>query len=320
MAKAEQAEGVEPVVVEDPPSNTAETPQETAGGDSAADAIGGAGTAPDAPEGLPVGSYRDAAPFLRRPFTERAVKFKVQATWPKAGPNAALIVPYIDARLVVERLNTVCPDLWHDEYGEPGDTLLCRLTIDGITRPDVGSGYRGKGLYSDALKRAAVKFGVGVSLYAVPKLILNKAEGLKDTQSNGKPSLALTDDGERLCRRRYLQWLVDHGQQAFGPALDHGDLEGAAGDVEADQPEGEQTGDPVPPPEPPLTDDEAAAIRWTLHTKYDELKGVAGNWREVLPPARFNSYLTSTQHSHDRMREFVAHLDQLIGEAKAAQS
>jgi hypothetical protein len=184
-------------------------------------------------DGCPVETYKDAAPLLRRPFTPAAVKFKVQATWPKGNPTGGLIVAYIDARLVVERLNMVCPDLWSDEYAQGAGGLLCALTVDGLTRSDIGSDYVGKGLYSDALKRAAVKFGVGVSLYAIPKMMLNKGADMKETNAGGKQSLALTEAGERKCRKLYADWLKEQGTKAFGEPLDHGDVEDAAGDHEA---------------------------------------------------------------------------------------
>ena len=176
---------------------------------------------------LPVDAYREAAPLLRRPFTAAAVKFKVQATWPKDKPEAALIVAYIDARLAIERLNLVCPHLWEDDYKSIGDGLMwCYLTVDGITRRDVGEG-KGKGLVSDALKRAAVHFGVGVSLYAIPKIVLKTSDG-HVVLKQGK--LALTPSGEGRCRTIYEMWLDTRGTQAFGEPLDHGDVDDAAGD------------------------------------------------------------------------------------------
>lgn len=194
---------------------------------------------------FPVGSFRDAAIHLRRPFTERAVRFKLQTATPKEAPVRGLVVCYIDARLAIERLNHVCPQLWHDEYEPlPDSLLMCRLTVDGISRIDVGSGaqfgteHRGKGAYSDAFKRAAVKFGVGVSLYAVPKMWLNKTDGhLKDSNSRAGKSLVLTDAGELRCRELYAQWLMTAGTQAFGEPLDHGDVADSAGDLEVGAPE-----------------------------------------------------------------------------------
>ena len=85
---------------------------------------------------------------------------------------------YITARSVMNRLDYVLgPENWWDEYEPHEDSVLCRLTIrlpDGstITKADAG-GYAGmqdagdddKSGYSDAFKRAAVKFGVGRHLY-----------------------------------------------------------------------------------------------------------------------------------------------------------
>jgi hypothetical protein len=185
------------------------------------------------PVQFPLSSYREAARHMRRPFTPAAIKFKVQATWPKDSPANALIVSYMDARLVVDRLNLLLPDLWQDpEYVHDGQLLICRLTVDGITRQDVGEGS-GKALYSDAFKRAAVKFGIGVSLYAVPKMIL-KGSDVRAIQAGGKKSLAMTSDGERTVRAIYETWLENHGKAAFGEPLDHGDVEGAQGDYEAE--------------------------------------------------------------------------------------
>ncbi len=190
---------------------------------------------------FPVESFREAAPHLRRPFTPAAVKFKVQATWPKGSPTGGLIVAYIDARLVVERLNLICPHLWRDEYQPVGNgQMWCALTLDGITRHDVGEG-QGKGLVSDALKRAAVRFGVGVSLYAIPKMILKVEKGeLKPARD----SLEMTPSGETTVRGIYKVWLNQHGTKAFGEPLDHGDVENAQGDPEADEPAAASPADP----------------------------------------------------------------------------
>lgn len=209
---------------------------------------------------FPVESFKAAAPHLRRPFTPAAVKWKVQATW----SGGALIVGYIDARLVVERLNLVCPHLWMDEY-QPvdGDRLMCRLTIDGITRHDIGEGYQGKGLWSDAFKRAAVKFGVGVSLYAIPQTFLNEQQGHLKKRKDG---YVLTPDGERACRDRYAAWLETVGTSGFGVPLDHGDVEGSQGDAEAPEP---AAASPVAPvAQPSLI---PAAVATQLYTEADRI-------------------------------------------------
>jgi len=48
--------------------------------------------------------------------------------------------------------------------------VKCRLTVLGVTKEDVGEGGTLKAAFSDALKRAAVKFGVGRHLYEMEKV------------------------------------------------------------------------------------------------------------------------------------------------------
>lgn len=169
---------------------------------------------------LPVDSLREAAPILRRPFTPAAVKFKPQSK--NKDNTKTMCVAFIDARLVVERLNLVCPHLWSEQPEQVGAGLMrCHLTIDGVTHRDVGEG-QGKALESDALKRAAVRFGVGVSLYAIPQMWID-----------GAPKF-LSDVHQRELRKRYEKWLREVGVSAFGEPLDHGDVEGSQGDAEVD--------------------------------------------------------------------------------------
>ena len=247
---------------------------------------------------LPVDSYREAAPHLRRPFTPEAVKWKVQA--------GTLVVPYIDARLAIERLNRALPHLWQDEY-EPiagGKGLLCRLTIDGITRFDVGEKYTGKGLYSDAFKRAAVKFGVGVSLYALPKVFLSFEDGhLKKGEKN---AVYLTDSGRQRLDSGYRAWLKKTGEPMFGPVLDHGDVADAMGDVEAGV-EAPAADAPEPAPQK-LTDSRGKALIAGAEKLYADLpkeaKGAKG-----LTPAAFKRSLEGAWHSHETLEKLIADLE-----------
>lgn len=81
---------------------------------------------------------------------------------------------YIDARYVMERLDAaVGPFGWTDTYREVDGGVVCTISIslDGevwVPKSDVGtpSKIEGvKGRYSDAFKRAAVKWGIGRDLY-----------------------------------------------------------------------------------------------------------------------------------------------------------
>ncbi len=85
---------------------------------------------------------------------------------------------YITARTAMNRLDSVLgPENWWDEYIPGENSVVCKLTVrlpDGsvLTKSDAG-GYAGmadqgdddKSGFSDAFKRAAVKFGVGRYLY-----------------------------------------------------------------------------------------------------------------------------------------------------------
>ncbi len=99
----------------------------------------------------------------------------------KVSGNRAMVIWYIDARDVMDRLDQVVGVArWQDEYDcLPDGCVVCRLSVwlnqDMVTKVDVGSpseqpddGDKRKAAFSDALKRAAVKFGVGRYLYAIP--------------------------------------------------------------------------------------------------------------------------------------------------------
>lgn len=114
---------------------------------------------------------------LADPFERREVKFKPQMV----KNNRCLAMAYIDARLIQDRLDEVLGvENWADRYTIlPDGSVMCRLSIKlgdrWITKTDVGSpseqpdgGDRLKAAFSDALKRAAVKFGIGRYLYRLP--------------------------------------------------------------------------------------------------------------------------------------------------------
>lgn len=182
---------------------------------------------------FPLDSYRDAALELRRPFEVKALKWKVQAQWPKGGtPTGGLIVCYVDRGLVIDRLNVVVPHLWSPTFTDLGGShMLCKLTVDNVTREDVGEGGTLKARYSDSLKRAAVHFGVGVSLTRIPQSRLTvKDGGLRTFGQEGKEQLEITQSGLDRLRDRYQKWLDEVGTTAYGDPFSHGDLGDAQGD------------------------------------------------------------------------------------------
>lgn len=96
----------------------------------------------------------------------------------KARQQAGRTFHYVTARVVMNRLDKVLgPECWWDEYQPFENSVLCKLSIrlpDGqvLTKQDAGGvagmqdpGDDDKSAFSDALKRAAVKLGVGRYLY-----------------------------------------------------------------------------------------------------------------------------------------------------------
>jgi hypothetical protein len=114
------------------------------------------------------------AQALAAPFDPDEVKFKAQTV----SGNRALAVPFVDARVIQDRLDDVLGVMgWQDKYEPlPDGSVVCALSIrlgtEWVTKMDVGGeseqpdgGDRRKAAFSDALKRAAVKFGIGRYLY-----------------------------------------------------------------------------------------------------------------------------------------------------------
>lgn len=114
---------------------------------------------------------------LSAPFDLKEVKFKPQVVQ----GNRALALAYVDARAIQDRLDDVLGvEGWQDEYELlPDGSVVCRLRLkigdEWVVKMDVGGpseqpdgGDRMKAAFSDALKRAAVKFGLGRYLYRLP--------------------------------------------------------------------------------------------------------------------------------------------------------
>lgn len=120
---------------------------------------------------LPEPWSEDFVRVLRAPFPTDAVGWVVVATTnklPKDDPNyRECWAPYVEAPHIRDRLDQVAgADGWSVDLEAVGSTdIICRLTIAGITRADVGSGKGAdeplKAAATDAMKRAAATFGIG---------------------------------------------------------------------------------------------------------------------------------------------------------------
>lgn len=133
-----------------------------------------------------------AIELLSAPFAESELKERTGRTV----NGKTLVLPYVDAVTVMDRLDSALGmDGWSDEYSliSPG-VIQCRLscrmesghwvTKSGVGASDMAGSHAdaAKAAASDALKRAAVKFGVGRYLYSLP-------EKWKDpSKPDGKPA------------------------------------------------------------------------------------------------------------------------------------
>ena len=222
----------------------------------------------------------EAARDLRRPISPDEVRFKVQAVrWTKRDGHdkvatAAQVVAYIDARTVVARLNLLFPGHWQaptdalplemrltrrnadgtltpirlaDQGEVKADHTLyyrCRLQIADAAFEDVGAGDDPKAAYSDAIKRVAVRAGIGESLYAMdsPWLRVGDADNQLRVSRAGKPYL--DERNTRWLRRMYEAWLTRAGA-IFGEPLPHAPaptLPGAPETTADDAPGAQTTG------------------------------------------------------------------------------
>lgn len=130
---------------------------------------------------------------LRIPFSAEQIRWRIGNK--SKNKDKATALAYIDARDVMDRLDQVVgPENWQDDYiAEPPRTVrkkdkynnqyyneqicgrvMCKLSVrigdEWITKSDAAgeTNVEGeKGGFSDAFKRAAVKFGIGRDLYSI---------------------------------------------------------------------------------------------------------------------------------------------------------
>lgn len=113
----------------------------------------------------------EKATALRRPFPPESV-----GQLPKGG----VMLDYVGHAAVTDRLLTVDP-MWTwepfalDAEGLPAPdaqgNLWIRLTVCGVTRIGVGDGKNAKERIGDAIRNAAMRFGVALDLWAKENLV-----------------------------------------------------------------------------------------------------------------------------------------------------
>ena len=125
-----------------------------------------------------VKTSEDLAFELSKQFSKDQIQWRVQRQ--TRDGTSALVLAYVDARTVQDRLNEVMGiDGWQCKHISYGAKTICHLGLkfnnEWIWRSD-GAGDRNfdadKGAISDSLKRAAVHFGVGRHLYDLPSVFV----------------------------------------------------------------------------------------------------------------------------------------------------
>lgn len=109
------------------------------------------------------------------PFPRKDIEFRVSRASPKT--KKLCVLAYITARAIMDRLDSVFGiEGWKDEYEVLPTGVKCRLAVriteSWISKEDVAPFTNIealKGAFSDSLKRAGVKFGIGRYLYELPE-------------------------------------------------------------------------------------------------------------------------------------------------------
>lgn len=147
---------------------------------------------------------------LQEPFGEEDLEWRIQRGGVKNGRPWAMVVPYVAARAVAQRLDDVFGVTgWSDHYAQgPQGGVMCTIAVEGCSKSDAAENTEiepVKGGISDAFKRAAVKFGIGRYLYRINgTLWANVHEG------GSRQGVVKDDSG----KKHYFKWdppsLPDH--------------------------------------------------------------------------------------------------------------
>ena len=146
---------------------------------------------------------------LREPFPVKSIHWRVGACTKDKSKGIALA--YIDSRDVMKRLDDVMgPENWQDRYPwSDGSRIVCEIGLriggEWLWKAN-GAGdtqvEAEKGAFSDALKRAAVMWGVGRYLYMLPNVWVPLNDRKQIVQPPELPPWATPDGYRELMNRR----------------------------------------------------------------------------------------------------------------------
>lgn len=156
---------------------------------------------------------------LFKPFEPNEIEWRVGST--NKDKTSGLALAYVDSRAIMRRLDLVVGPLnWMDTYTVADKSIICNLTLkigndwfskeDGSDQTDIEGT---KGGIATALKRAAVKFGIGRYLYDLPPIWV-KTEPMT---SGNKSTAILKDEGKATASKKLEEFLK--GYYKLTPAL-----------------------------------------------------------------------------------------------------
>ncbi len=164
---------------------------------------------------------------LQAPFPAHMVSWKPAAL--TKDRSRALLLAYIDARAVQDRLDAICPDGWTFSVevipGTRQPTVKGALTVLGVTREDIGEAPEGdlgtlKAAASDALKRCGVHFGIGRYLYDLPRFWADWDDAKRQPVSTPELPDWARPEQERTPGGAYLVQVMNQLRQELPEDLD----------------------------------------------------------------------------------------------------
>jgi hypothetical protein len=146
---------------------------------------------------------------LSAPFPPDEIDWKVQRCGMKGSDPWAIVVPFVDARAIMKRLDEVAgAESWQTKLVPTANGMLCELAlrVDGewVSKMD-GSDETDyepfKGGISKALVRAAVHWGIGRELYNLPNVFARFVDrgtaGARWAKIDGREFWWVPDTGDR---------------------------------------------------------------------------------------------------------------------------
>jgi hypothetical protein len=173
---------------------------------------------------------------LTEPFSADELEWRVQRGGVKNDRPWAIVVPFIQNRAIMQRLDDVASPLnWRNEYKQLTNGIICGISIridgewitkwDGAPETDIESF---KGGLSDSMKRAGVQWGIGRYLYGIDAqfaMISESGAYRNKIKGNGKDVWINWDppeiDGAGVARGNVGDELSRVARDAYVDLLDH---------------------------------------------------------------------------------------------------